>query len=255
MRPSVATALCMSVLTLVSGAARAEEIKSSWAFEARATHGEVWVMPTLVLHEDPEVNLDSFLGMGLCLQRRTIRQRRTDQAAALPGAVGLALPGAVNGELGLKWKGQFRHGRWGRAAEKLRGAVEGKRDLDETLLAIAEQNGGEATLFTWTHALGAHPLTQDSFPGELVNTSWGPVMVDHAEEPYLVSLQMGIALVAADGEVLIRYVDVYETVLSGQSGVDGAGEDLARSMAQEVVKVWAIEPELEVHGSLLAQRQ
>ena len=202
LRPSAAIALCMSVLTLFSGPAMAGDLQASWAFEARATHGEVWVMPMLSLHDDPEVNLDSYLGMGLSTERQKIRHRRTVQVAALPDAAGLALPGAVNGELGLEWKGQFRHGRWGRSAEKLRGAVDGKRDLDETLLAIAEHNGGEATLFTWTHSLDAHPLTQDTFPGELVDTSWGPVMVDHAEEPYLVSLQMGIALVAADGEVL-----------------------------------------------------
>ncbi len=255
MRGWAVTALCVTLSAAWASAASAGEIHSSWEFEARATHGEVWVMPMLNLHDDPETNLDSYLGVGLSWEREKIRNARTFESAAVPAAAGLALPGAVNGELGLEWKGQFRHGRWGRAGERLRGAIAGKRDLDDTLLNIAEHNGGEATLFTWTHTLDAHPLSQDAFPGELIETSWGPVVVDHGQEPYLITLQVGIALVAADGEVLIRYTDAYETVLSGNVGVDKAGDDLAQSMAQEVVKVWATDPELEVHGPLLASRQ
>ena len=80
------------------------------------------------------------------------------------------------------------------------------------------------------------------------------MLVDHADEPYVVWLVAGVALVAADGEVLIRYEDVYTTVLSHRVGEDRAATDLARLMAAEVTKVWATNLELDNWGPLLALR-
>jgi len=54
--------------------------------------------------------------------------------------------------------------------------------------------------------------------------------------------------------VLIRYEDVYTTVLSHRVGEDRAATDLARLMAAEVTKVWATNLELDNWGPLLALR-
>jgi len=87
-------------------------------------------------------------------------------------------------------------------------------------------------------------LSSLAFPGQPVATPIRPVTVNHADEPYLVTLLCGLALVTSDGEVVIRYEDVYQTVLSGKIGPNRAAADLAGVMAEEVTKVWATEAEL-----------
>lgn len=218
----------------------------SYAFEARPTWGEVRVVPALALHDPVHVNLDSYLGRALPPHRRQVRAERAADLQRLPTALGLALPGEVNGLLGLDWQGQFRgHDLPPTLQVRLGDAITGRRpDLHASLADAARTIGGEATLFSWVVDLEAEPLSLRGFPGEVVDTEVGPVVLDHNDEPYLVRAEIGMALVAHDGEVVLRYQDDYATVLSGHGGTAAAARRLAHALAEEVVMVWAVDPRL-----------
>ena len=85
-------------LPLVGGCAvRSAEapIAQAWLFEAQPAVGEVRVLPTLVLHEAPELTLQSFVDRNVGSEQRQIREARTRQLGEIPLALGQALPGAV----------------------------------------------------------------------------------------------------------------------------------------------------------------
>ncbi len=249
--------LVMAVL-LGAGCATHTAPELSWRFEARATHGEVQVVPMIELHEDPELDLHVYLNPALRLpfgDRYDLRRYRTDQLTEFPFNVALSLPGAVNGELGMRWKGQFRTARYPLGGhKKVKQALEGKGDLDETLGDVARNMSGQATFFTWVQDLEGRPLTRDGVPGWVRDTDWGPVVLRLTEEPYLVTMRVGMALVTRDGEVVLRYEDTYTTVLTDRQDPEAAGADLARSIAAEVTKVWAHDPEFDDPESLLAKK-
>lgn len=216
-----------------------------FAFEARGIWGEVRVIPALALHEPLDVNLDSYVGgAALPYHRRSIRELRTEQLQEVPAAVGLALPGEVNGLLGLKWPGQFHDHRIPPAAlDRLRDAVRGERpDLHASLSDAAHFAGGEASLFSWVLDLKGEPLSLRGFPGEVVQTQAGPVVLDHDDEPYLVEAQVGMALVTEDGDVLLRYQDTFHALLSREASPRDTGQQLARGLAEQVVMMWNTEP-------------
>lgn len=217
-------------------------------FEATPTAGEVRVVPALRLHDPLEPELGSFFGPALPAGPVATRIARTAELEDLTAAVGLALPGEVNGVLGDTWTGQFRSHRMPKAAGQhlataLRG---GGRDLDDALADAARAVGGDAVLFSWLDRLDAEPLTLKDVPGMVIETPAGPVVVDDGDQPYVVTAQVGMALVAHDGEVVIRYHDTYETVLSGARGPDVAGRDLAQALARDIVKVWFTDPRRRV---------
>ncbi|MEQ1570891.1 MAG: hypothetical protein ABMA64_35000 [Myxococcota bacterium] len=217
----------------------------TFTFEARPTTGEVRVLPALQLYAAVAPDLNSPLGRPLPHDQATTRITRAIQLDALAGAVGLALPGEVNGELGERWPGQFRLGSYpmgarGRVEEALRTG----RDLDGVLGEAARAVGGDAVLISWVDQLDARPLSRDEWPGSLVNTAAGLIVVDPADEPFAVSARVGLALIASDGEVVVRYDDTYETVLSRERGTEVAARDLAHALASEVAKVWAVDPRL-----------
>jgi hypothetical protein len=221
------------------------EPRLPFLFEARTTRGEVRVVPAIQLHDDAVPDLASFVGRDLPDVQVATRIARAHQLDQLTTAVGLALPGEVNGELGAAWEGQFRQasyplGAKARVAEALRTG----REVDAVLGATAQAIGGDAVLVTWIGSIEARPLTRESMPGAVVATPAGPVVVDARDEPFLVSARVGLALVVADGEVVLRYEDTYDTVLSGARGPDAAGRDLAHALAAEVAKVWSVDPRL-----------
>ena len=77
--------------------------------------------------------------------------------------------------------------------------------------------------------------------------------MNHGEEPYVVTLGVGVALVSGEGEVLIRYEHDYTALMAGGLDSNQAATDLARSIALDVTKVWATEADLGATGALLAQ--
>ena len=214
-------------------------------FEARPTGGEVRVVPALQLHDAVSPELGSFLGQSLAQGQIDVRQVRAHELGLLSAAVGRALPGEVNGQLGGTWTGQFlMHSFPAAARQRVSDALRSGRDLDEALADAARAIGGDAVLISWMDRLDATPMTLSDLPGELRETPAGPVVVDYPDEPFLVTARVGMALVTADGEVVVRYQDTYETVLSGARGPQVAGRDLAHSLAAEVAMIWAVDPRL-----------
>lgn len=206
--------------------------------------GEIRVLPVLGPADSPELVLDSWVGAGLTRERTQLRQTRTEELTRLPHSVRSALPGEVHAALSGTWDGEFRVGRFplgGR--ERLRSAVRSQQEVDETLGVIARASR-HAILVTWVIELEGSPLTALAPPGQLMTTDAGPVFVDLFDEPYRVEATLGCALVAADGEVVLRYTDSFETVLSGSRDADAAGRELAASLAAEVAKVWPVDPRL-----------
>ncbi|MEZ4240394.1 MAG: hypothetical protein R3F59_30420 [Myxococcota bacterium] len=237
----------VAALGLASGCARpaAPEPFLPFAFEARVAEGEVRVVPALQLHPPVGLDLESFFGAALPERQLRARRQRTHQLGQLADAVGWALPGEVNGELGARWDGEFlTHPSWPAGSrQRLGEALRSRRGVDDALADLAHGVGGDAVLVSWMDRLDATPLTLRDIPGTVLDTPSGPVVVD-GDEPYLVSAEVGMALVTRDGEVVLRYADTYETVLSAQRGPWTAGRDLAHALAAEVAKVWATDPRL-----------
>ncbi len=238
-------ALTLGVL-LLSGCVSRPAAILTWRFEARPTAGEVRVMPVLSLHDPPRVNLDTWLGTQIIYPEERRRRRRTEELAELPAAFGLALPGAVNAALGGTWDGQFRYREWPvGSAERLEVALQNPRRMEPALVHAARGVGGEAMLVTWVTGLKGEPLTAQGMPGEVLSTTVGLVVVDAGDEPYQVSMDVGMALVTRDGEVVLRYSDRFEAILSERLGTSYVGSQIAQALAAELAKVWATDPELE----------
>jgi hypothetical protein len=222
----------------------------SWDFAARPTYGEVRVLPVVTDLEPQVLVRETFLGSDLPGFRLASRARRTQELEAVPGAVGLALPGAVHGELGPSWDGHFRVGAFPNGGrERILAALRGRVDLETALSDLARNVGGDASLFVWVDRLVGSPLSAEAFPGDIVRTEIGPVVVDHSDEPYRVTARVGMALVASDGEVVLRYRDAFEAVLSRRSDPLRVGRELARALAREVAPVWPCDPRLAEPGA------
>lgn len=221
------------------GSRRVPEPQLPFTWEARAIEGEVRVLEGLAAHEPVVLELGSFVGGELPEPRALVRERRLSEVHQLPQSVGWALPGAVNGALADHWVGDFRSGSWpsGRR-ERVLSALQRGHGLDRALGDVARAAGGDAVLVSWVDRLQARPLSLDGFPGELVHTPAGSVIIDHGDEPYLVELRAGMALVAADGEVVVRYHQNMATVVSKARSPEAVGRALAADMAAEVAKVW-----------------
>lgn len=214
-------------------------------FEARPTGGEVRVVPALQLHDAVSPDFGSFFGTALAQGQIDVREVRAHELGELSSAVGRALPGEVNGQLGRTWTGQFlTHPFPPAARQRVADALRTGRDLDVALADAARAIGGDAALISWMDQLEATPMTLSDLPGELLDTPAGPVVVDYPDEPFLVTARVGMALVTADGEVVVRYQDTYQTVLSGTRGPQIAGRDLAHSLAAEVALIWSVDPRL-----------
>jgi hypothetical protein len=217
----------------------------------------VLVVPVIARHRSPEIDLGVFVDENRELpfgERHDLRVHRTEQLEELPYYVGLSLPGAVNGVLGMGWKAQFRSAKYPVSGQtKVRAALAGKRDLDETLRRVAATMGQQAVLYTWIQELDGYPLSRDSAPGWVEETSWGPVVVRWSEEPYLVNMRVGMALVTGDGEVVLRHEDRFTTVLSDAQNPEVAAGDIARSIAGQVTQAWSADQVFANGEELLAQ--
>lgn len=218
-----------------------------WRAEALLTPGEVRVLPVVETWEHTPPRLDSYVGaVELPEPRAALRRERTEQLADIPPAITQALPGEVGVALGSAGPAHFRPGRYPLGArERIEGAL--RRDdaeLDVVLEAVARGMPGEAALITWVSHLEGEPLTAEGFPGDIIETAVGPVMVDHSDEPYRVHATVGVALVSTTGELVLRYDDNFEAVLSGRDDPDRVGRTVARALADEVDELWPVDPSL-----------
>ena len=219
----------------------------SWDAEARSAAGEVLVLPVIELHDAPLVNLDHHVVAEVPFSQKIRREVRTEMLLTLPTEVASSLPGAVNGEMGGDWGGHFRPGSWPVGSDlRLTHALEKRgADLDAALSNVGQRSGSDAVWVTWVRRLEGRPLTAEGFAGDLVHTASGPVVIDLADEPYLVELDLGVALVSGDGEVLLRYEDRFEGVLSRHSDASALGRAVAMDMAGQVAMLWPAVPLLD----------
>jgi hypothetical protein len=217
-----------------------------YKFEPRLTEGEVRVAEVIVLHEPIAPSVVDWIGQ-VPENRLAVRTERSREIEEVAMAVGRALPGEVNGALGAAWRGNFRNHHLPSAARhQVADALRCRRELEPTLAGAARAMGGDTVLLSWVDSLEATPLSALGPPGSVVSTAAGLSVVDPADEPHLVTARVGMALVADDGEVVLRYQDTFETILSGAWGPDDAGRELARDLAHEVAYVWALDPRLAV---------
>lgn len=215
-----------------------------WDFAAREATGEVRVLPTLDLSTTPGLVRDTWIGLPAPPDQERVRRRRTAELTRVPHEIGMALPGAVNGELGPTWSGSFHLARWPEGAD-VRVATAIERGDWRVLAPLARAVGGDAVLLTWLTSIDGRPVTADALPGDVVDTAAGPVVVDLRDEPYLVTATIGAALVTRDGEVCVRYTDTFEGVLSARYDPPRVGRQLARSLAEELTHVWVRDGQLE----------
>jgi len=221
-----------------------------YRFEARVTRGEVRVAEVIVLDDTvAPISREDWMG-DVSERRMAVREKRSHEVGEIAAAVGRALPGEINGALGPEWHGHFTDHRLpSPSRHQLEDALRFQRALDPTLAGAAHRMGGQTTLFSWVDELRATPLSVMGPPGSVVSTRAGLSVVDPTDEPHLVSARVGMALVAADGEVVLRYQQTYETILSAAWGPDDAGRALARALAVEVSDVWALDPRLATIGA------
>jgi hypothetical protein len=217
-----------------------------WNVEARLTSGQVKVLPVMSWADEPVVRLDSYLDAGIGLAREERRRERTEELKRVPDAVALAVPGAVRAKVGDAWSTHLLPGRWPPGTrDRVAGALRrGGRDVDDVLGGVARNMDADAVLMTWVSSIEGAPLTSEALPGEIVRTSAGPVLVDFGDEAYRVKAAVGMAYVASDGEVVIRYADDFEAVLSKHRDPASVGRQVAMALADEVAKVWPVDERL-----------
>lgn len=221
-------------------------LEQPYRFEARTTHGVIRVLPPLDITDPTELTTASYIGPAIPWMREWLRARRTDEIDGLPAEVGHSLPGALNHCLDARFDATFLEGSYAPGVRMaVTSALRGRGDLDATLQLAVRGSDGSAVLVSWVEAIDARPLTAEGFAGDILQTPAGPVVLDFLDEPYLVEARVGMALVAHDGEVVLRYADTFATVLSARRKPRRAAKDLAAALAEEVAKVWATDPRLE----------
>lgn len=237
------------------GAAHPESLMDAlpWDLQPRMVQGDIRVLPVVVVADDPELFRTGLLGETVDPWVRMERERRTEELAALPAALRDAVPGALFAEMPEAWSGTFRDAPMSPGVRRqMEHAVAGEGSLELALAEAGRSAGGDAALVVWVVQSGGEPLTASHMVGEMVMSNEISVMVDHENEPYVVHMEAGVALVAADGEVLFRYQDDYEGVLSGESPLRVTARDLARTMVGDIAPMWVDSPEAPVALPVLA---
>ena len=207
-----------------------------WDLHPRVVQGLIHVAPVIVAAEAPTPDLTGIVGERLDDQRAAGRLHRTAQLAELPYAVHDQVPGALYATLPREWKGTFRDARLSIPDQaRLTQAVAQDLPLSPMLSRIAKGYEGDAVLFTWVVTAEGQPLTDEHLVGELVFQDGVPVLVDHQGEPYAVQAELGVALVATDGEILFRYQDHYQGLLMDDSGL---AHDMAHDLVADIAPLW-----------------
>lgn len=211
-----------------------------WDTQPRMVYGDVRVAPVVVVAEVPQVDLTGAVGEELDSWRAEGRLTRTAELAELPYVIRSEVPGALNKTLGHGWTGHFRDARltWAQELAIINALQRDRGTISQVTGDIAGQVGGDATLFTWVIENEGAPLTDEYMVGELVFADGLPVMVEHGSEPYRVQVEVGVALVAADGTLLFRYQDEYRGLLADGSPLDSLARDMARELVDDIAPLW-----------------
>ncbi|MCB9743727.1 MAG: hypothetical protein H6740_14100 [Alphaproteobacteria bacterium] len=210
-----------------------------WDVHPRVVTGDIRVAPPVVIAPPQQANLIDFMGNDLGPHHANARAERARELNDLPEAVHAAVPGALFAAMPPGWSGTFRDARLPPTTmHSLERAVSGDASLPEALAAAARLTGGEATLFTWVVAVDGAPLTASHLVGEMLIVDGVPVVVDYRNEPYQVEARVGVALVARDGELLFRYEDDYEGLLSAHSDLRWLGRSVAHALVGDIAPMW-----------------
>lgn len=220
-----------------------------WRFEARPAAGHIAVLPVLSLMRVGDVSTQDYVGP-IPPWRLELRKQRIHEIQRVPEAVGLALPGALASNLPKDWNGQFRVGTYPKVLKaKLTDHLSKNEPLDSLLSELGLREDGVLTLVSWVEDATISPITTEAAPGEMVESEVGPIAVNLFEESYRIRATVGLALIASDGQVILRYRDDFESILGAQRNPMRVGRDLALGLAQEIVKMWPSDPRLKEHAS------
>ncbi len=232
--------LMLGLLVLCSACApKSDDLELAWDYDALAASGEVHVMPGLTIDAAPGPRYDSYVTASVPAWRQELRRERASQVRAVPAAFAKALPGALNAELRGDWDGRFRTGSYRVGArERLSAALRANEGVDSVLSDLARRSRGDAVLVTWVRELDSTPLTATGFPGDVIHTPVGPVVVDLVQEQHAVSAVVGAALVSSEGHVLMRLEREADGVVSTRMDEHSAAHQMARDLAQDMVLVW-----------------
>ena len=229
---------CLIGLVALSACVARAPADTSFQFEARPTAHVIHVLPTLAVYAEPELRVDGYVTDPIPWVREALRRERMEDLESLTTDFGIALPGALGDEVREVWSGRFVADGSRSGSDRITAALVRGAGLDEALASATRRRDGEMVLFSWVSEIEAIPVTSEAPPGEVLDTDAGPVVVDLLEEALRVRAEVGMALVSSDGEVVMRYSDRFESVLSSDRTVSRVGRDIARGLAAEVALLW-----------------
>lgn len=224
----------------------------SWDVDPQQVEGTIRVAPLLLLTSPPAPVGTGLMDEPLARADMALRRRRAEELAWLPYALHDAVPGALYAALPAGWSGHFTDVNLGPGARRdLERALGGGGDPLDRMARAAARAGGDATLFVWVRHTQGQPLTSTTPVGELVMAEGVPVVVDRATEPYTVQVQVGVALVAADGALLFRSEDALDGMLLPEVPVQALALGMARELVGGIAPLWLG----ETHGVALVEER
>lgn len=206
-----------------------------WGWSPLDLGSDIRVAPLVVVGPLPELDPTGFLGEELQGNAAELRSLRGDQVAAVTESFSDALPGALASALPDGWHGHLSDARVSAGTRtQLAAGLDGRRSLDAALQLAVDRVPGEVVLFRWISDIEAQPLGTTTAPGTTLRAADRLVYVDEHTDPVLAHATVGLALVAADGEVFLRYEDRYSFVITGTNTSLRAGRDLARRLVDDL---------------------
>jgi hypothetical protein len=206
-----------------------------WASEPTGPIREVLVLPILLLEGVPGMETTGFLGERPLPGEGTLRLERARQLRTVPELLSVSIPGELARGLPPEWMPHLRAASQNpRALRRLARTLE-RGDSPEALMRrIAARVDEDAVLFQWIQAIRLNPLCATEVPRSTTEVAGRLVFIDDRVEPVLVEATLGMALVRRDGDIVLRYQDTYETVLSEATSVQRACRELARAFLDDL---------------------
>ncbi len=206
-----------------------------WGWAPLDLGSDIRVAPLVVIGPMPDLEQVGFLGETLEGKAALLRELRSTQVAAVTESFSDALPGALASALPEGWQGRFSDARVPPSTRtQLAAGLDGRRSLEDALQLAVDRLPGEVVLFRWMSDVTAEPLSASTAPGTTLRAADRLIYVDGHTDPVLAHATVGLALVAADGEVFLRYEDRYSFVITGSDNALRAGRSLARQLVEDL---------------------
>ncbi len=206
-----------------------------WGWAPLELGSDIRVAPMMVIGPLPDLEPVGFLGEELTGSAAHLRAVRSTQVAAVSESFSDALPGALASALPEGWHGRFSDARVPAGTRtKLAAGLDGRSSLDNALQLAVDRLPGEVVMFRWMSDISAEPLGTTTAPGTTLRAADRLVYVDEHTDPVLAHATVGLALVAADGEVFLRYEDRYSFVITSNNTSLRAGRALARQLVRDL---------------------